>query len=814
MNNKLDKYVQKRDFHKTTEPKGKEEESKETLRFVVQHHMARAEHYDFRLEWEGVLLSWAVPKGPSYNTHDKRLAIKVEDHPMDYRNFEGTIPEEEYGGGTVMIWDEGYWEPLVDVEEGLKKGELKLTLKGRRLKGNWVLIKWKAKSDKKKDNWILIKEKDEYVQDNDGISEYNTSIRTGRTMLEIKEGKDEKLSKNPFNKTNVQLATLVDTMPKGEDWIYEVKYDGYRIIAYVENNSVNLMTRNHNEYNDRFSTIASSIIDFAQGRSMILDGEIVVLDESGRTDFGALQNYLKHPNNKNLTYIVFDILALDGKDLRELPLIQRKKILSTLMKDAPVELHYSNYVNGEEGDIFKAACESNLEGIIGKKIDSTYNGNRDGSWVKLKCDKRQEFVIGGYTVTNIRSSGISALLLGVYNNGDFIYVGRAGTGMSEEDMEMLEKKFNSLKREKSYFKNVPKERSNEEITWLKPELVAEIKFAEWTKENLLRQASYKGLRKDKDAIEVKKEKEEILVEESSKKEEKSRIESKEEVRDKTIVEDIKITHPNKILYDSPNYTKLDIINYYDKVAEAMLPYLSDRVLSVVRCPKGISESCFFLKHPLSSKHINTIAIKESSGEKEDYFYINEKSGIIYEVQMGTLEFHTWGSNIANLEKPDIMVFDLDPDEGMDLEKVRQGVRDLKSILDELSLKSYLKTSGGKGYHVVVPIKASVTWDVFHDFARTVAELMETKWPDRYTSNVRKQKRKNKIFIDWIRNGRGATSVAPYSIRARKGARVSMPIEWGELDEIAPDTIDMDEAISRIGEKDPWEDFFENKQMLK
>ncbi len=399
MNKKLDKYIEKRDFEKTTEPKGKAEESKEALRFVVQHHMARAEHYDFRLEWEGVLLSWAVPKGPSYDTHDKRLAVKVEDHPIDYRNFEGPIPEGEYGGGTVMLWDEGFWEPIVDVEKGLEKGELKLTLKGKRLKGNWVLVKWKAKSDKKKDNWILIKEKDEYVQDNDGISEYNTSIRTGRTMLEIKEGKDERFLKNPFKKTNVQLATLVDSMPKGEDWIYEVKYDGYRIMAYIENNSINLMTRNHNDYINQFSAISSSLLDFAQGRSMVLDGEMVVLDESGKTDFGALQNYLKHPNKQQLTYIVFDILALDGKDLRELPLIQRKNILQSLMKNAPSELHYSNYVNGEEGSIFQAACESNLEGIVGKKTDSTYSGNRDGSWIKIKCDNRQEFVIGGYTVT-------------------------------------------------------------------------------------------------------------------------------------------------------------------------------------------------------------------------------------------------------------------------------------------------------------------------------------------------------------------------------------------------------------------------------
>lgn len=809
MTDKLNEYKEKRDFQKTSEPKGKTKESKDALRFVVQHHMARAEHYDFRLEWEGVLLSWAVPKGPSYDTHDKRLAVKVEDHPLDYRNFEGTIPKGEYGGGTVMLWDEGFWEPVGDVDSGLKKGEIKFILSGKRLKGKWTLIKWKAKSTKDKDNWLLIKEKDEYASDEKNILKLDTSIRSSRTMVEIEGGKEAKVSKNPFNKVKVQLATLVDKMPKEKDWIYEVKYDGFRIIAFVEEDEARLMTRNENDYKKQFARISSTLVDFALGRSMVLDGEVVVLNESGKTDFQGLQNYLKHNNNKDLTYIVFDILALDGEDLRDKPLKERKEILKNLMEDAPPELHFSNYIKGEE-DIFKAACDSGLEGIICKKLNSIYSGSRDDSWLKLKCENRQEFVIGGYTLTDKRASGVSALLLGLYKDDEFIYVGRAGTGLSESDMEMLEKRFKSLKRVKSYFKQVPKERSNEEITWLKPELVADIKFAQWTNDNLLRQASFKGIRTDKIPEEVIKE-EEIKIQ--PKKHEKVKNNINNEV--KSIGEEIKITHPDKVLFQNPKITKGEVVDYYKQVAERMIPYVSNRILSSLRCPKGIDEDCFFMKHPLGkSKYISSVKIKESSGDKDDYFYIKDEAGIVYEAQMGTIEFHTWASNIDELEKPDVMVFDLDPDKGMDISKIREGVKDIKGILDELGLKSFLKTSGGKGYHVVVPVKPNIEWEDFKSFANTVAEVMEKKWPEKYTTNIRKVNRKNRIFIDWLRNGRGATSVAPYSIRARKGAKVSMPIFWEELDEIAPDGIDMEEAIKRAKGEDPWEEFFSQDQMLK
>ncbi|MHB8072345.1 DNA ligase D [Desulfosporosinus fructosivorans] len=818
MTAKLNEYNQKRNFARTMEPVGITEVAQQGLRYVVQHHLARRDHYDFRLEWEGALLSWAVPKGPSYDTRDKRLAVRVEVHPLEYRNFEGTIPKGEYGGGVVMLWDEGYWEPSGDVDEGLRAGMLKFVLQGRRLKGKWALVRLKGKAGEKQENWLLLKEKDEYAKTADGISELTTSIRTGRTMMEIEEGEEEKITKNPFGSTDVQLAQLVNTVPEGENWLYELKYDGYRILAYIEGDSVRLITRNGHDYTTRFQDVASSLAEWAEGRAMILDGEMAITDSAGKTDFQALQNYLKNPPAGNLTYILFDLLALDGADLRGHRLIDRKETLEALLKDAPKNLHYSRHVRGNGKESFRAACEAGLEGIVGKKADSVYSGARNGDWIKLKCDQRQEFVIGGYTLSDKKTSGVSSLLLGVYAGGELVYAGRAGTGLSESDMEELEGKFAGLKRRESPFQLAPKPRSKEKITWLEPELVAEIKFAEWTADHRLRQASFKGLRTDKNPRDIKKEKaaedkaNEEMQPPSAAKEAESVMKTN---ANSIIIEGIKISNPDKLIFADPEITKGDVIRYYAQVAERMLPYVSHRVLSIVRCPKGISQTCFYKKHPgPGSLGIVTIPISSSDGKMEDYFYIENPAGLIAEAQMGTLEFHTWGSRVGELEKPDLMVFDLDPDEGMDLSRVRQGARDVKNILAELSLNSYLKTSGGKGYHVVVPLKPAASWDVFHDFARRVAEVMEQKWPDRYTSNVRKAKRTNKIFIDWIRNGRGATSIAPYSIRARNGAGVSMPIAWEELDTVAPNGVNMAEALRRIGGNDPWNDFFRNNQQLK
>ncbi len=805
MNRQLSEYNQKRNFGRTTEPEGITVNSEEQLRFVVQHHIASKDHFDFRLEWNGTLLSWAVPKGPSFNPKEKRLAIKVEDHPMDDRNFEATLPKGDYGGGVVMLWDEGFWVPCGNVDQGLDEGVLKFKINGIRLKGKWALIRLKGKASESKDNWLLLKEKDEYIKTETGISEFLTSIRTGRTMTEIEEGKDESFTRNPFDSAKVQLAKLVKKVPEGDDWLYEMKYDGYRILAFVEGNNARLITRNNNDYTKRFYSVANALAGFSKGKAMVLDGEMTIIDKAGKTDFQALQNYMKNPKNLNLTYIVFDLLALDGEDLRQRPLFKRKELLENLMKDAPENLYYSRHVKGNGKDSFVVACETGMEGIVGKKYDSVYNGTRSGDWIKLKCDKRQEFVIGGHTRSDKKISGISSLLLGIYEDENLIFSGRAGTGFNKHNTKELTTKFNSLIRKKAPFKNPPKVRSNEEITWLEPELAAEIKFAEWTEDNQLRQASFKGLREDKNPKDIKKE---SVAEESEKS-----MESNEN-NSNIIIDGIKVTSPDKVIFEDPEITKIDVIRYYEKVSEKMLTFVGHRILSIVRCPKGVNQTCFYKKHPGSKlKGIATLPISKDSEDSEEYFYIENKSGLISEAQMGTLEFHTWGSRVDNLEKPDMMVFDLDPDEGMDLEQVRQGARDLREILNELSLDSYIKTSGGKGYHVVVPLKPTATWDTFYTFAKSVAEVMEKKWSDRYTTNSRKTKRSGKIFIDWMRNGRGATSVAPYSLRAREGAAVSMPITWEELDSIAPDGVNMHLALQRILTDDPWEGFFSSDSYL-
>lgn len=807
MARKLEEYQKKRDADKTPEPKGKVFESGKQLAYVVQHHIATRDHYDFRLEWDGVLLSWAVPKGPSYNTKDKRLAIQVEDHPLEYKDFEGTIPKGEYGGGTVMLWDEGEWEPQEDIEKGLKEGSLKIILKGSRLKGKWALVRLKQEKDDKK-NWLLIKEKDKYAMDNDGISEYKTSVRTNRTMKEIADNIESNNSSLPFEETKVQLAKLVDKVPEGDDWIYELKYDGYRIIAYINDNKVQLMSRNGQDYTLKFKSIADVLLKWSDGRSMVLDGEVVVLDKNGRTNFQALQEYLKNPKDKNLTYIVFDLLALSGIDLRGETLLDRKERLSSLKLDEQQNLHYSKHTDKAGMDTFVAACQAGMEGIICKKANSIYSGTRNGDWLKVKCGNRQEFVIGGYTLTEKKRSGLSALLLGVYEEKDLIYVGRAGTGFTQKIMNDLEKKFEKIKRKTSPFKEEPEKRYDEEITWLSPKLVAEVSFAEWTNENQLRQGSFKGLRTDKAPMEV------IRENYHQNKEEDVEVEETNANRKSATVKGINISNPDKEMFEGFGITKEDLAKYYNEVANRMMIFVSNRILSLLRCPDGITGQCFYQKHLSKAiKGLQTISINENSGDSEDYFYLTDAEGLVRLVQMGNIEFHTWGSQVKKLENPDMIVFDLDPAEGMELERVREGVRDMKKILDEISLESFLKTSGGKGYHVVVPLEPSADWEAVKSFAKMTAIAMEERWPDRYTSNMRKENRKGKIFIDWVRNGRSATSVAPYSVRARKGAPVSMPISWEELDTIAPNDVSMKIAIERIKVKDPWNNFFKVKQKI-
>lgn len=838
----LDHYKEKRDFNKTKEPEGNIENSNGPLRFLIQHHKASRTHFDFRLEWNGVLLSWAVPKGPSFDTRDKRLAVMVEEHPVEYGNFEGNIPKDEYGGGVVMLWDEGFWESQVDIENGLNEGMLKFVLNGKRLKGKWALVRMNTKTgksgksgksgkqdraepsvkedesekpDKPEKNWLLIKEKDQFSQIPISISEFTTSIRTGRTMDEIMQDKFvlKIEGKNPFDKAEVQLAKLVNKVPDGDNWVYELKYDGYRIIAYLEGGAVRLMTRNGQDYTKLFKPVADSLIGWGDRKTLVLDGEMVILDAYGKTDFQALQQYIKNPTNENLVYTIFDLLAISGSDLRNIPLIERKALLEILMRDAPDNLHYSSHASGNNKEIFHASCQANMEGIICKKADSIYSGTRNGDWLKIKCENSQEFVIGGFTLTKNKRSGVSAILVGVYDGANLLYVGRAGTGFSDKAEEELTEKFKNIVSKKSHFLNVPEQRNDETITWLEPELVAEIKFAEWTNQKLLRQASYKGLRTDKNPRQINMELAEDKTTSDVKTENKAKI--SEPSSRNVPMNKVSLSNPSKLIFEDDGITKEDVAKYYITIADRFMPYIENRILSVLRCPRGLRGECFYQKHlDREADGIGKLSVIEKSGDTDEYLYIKDVNGLVNAVQMGTVEFHTWGSQVDRLEMPDMITFDLDPDEGLDIEHVRTGVKDMKKILDELTLVSYLKTSGGKGFHIVIPLEPSANWDIVHNFAKLTANAMEQRWPDRYTTNMRKEQRKGKIFIDWIRNGRGATSVAPYSLRARKGAPVTMPISWEELDLVTPNGIKMFDALQRIEDEDPWKDFFETKQQLK
>lgn len=762
----LIEYISKRDFSKTPEPKDQPRRKKTKERiFVIQLHRARKLHYDFRLEYDGVLLSWAVPKGPSLNPKDKRLAVRTENHPLSYAGFEGTIPEGSYGAGAVLIFDEGTWKEQASVQKSLQEGMLKFTLRGTRISGAFVLVRMQE------DNWLLIKEKDSFAKKAPGIGRYKTSIRSGRTLDEIAGSS----FRNPFHTPEVELAVLKTTIPEEKGWLYEIKFDGYRMIAQIEGNRIRFLSRNHSDYTEKFPEIRDALLRMADGRAMILDGEIAAFDPSGRSDFRMLQDFLKKRETQNVAYAVFDLLSFDGEDLRPKPLHIRKEQLQKLLSRETAPLFYSQHIEGNGAALLQKAEELSLEGIVGKKKDSPYTGKRSGNWIKLKCKKSDEFIIGGYIPSAKKDRKIQSLLLGEFIGDTLFYRGKVGSGIRSMEEQRLIAAFQKRKRKTSPFLN----EHEKSAVYLRPDLIAEISYAEMTTDGKLRQASYKGLRQDKDLSEI---------------------------RQSVSLPEITISHPNRIVFRKKKIAKIDIARYYQIVGDRMLPYLKDRPLAVLRCNAGIEKS-FLKKHP-SQKHpgIRTFPIKGKNGTSAAYFSVESADGILAEVQSGTVEFHIWGAHATSVEAPDYMVFDLDPDTGIPLSKVRSGAGHVKEILDEFNLTSFLKTSGGKGYHIVVPFAQAKDWDTFAQFAQNLARLLENRFPELFTTDIRLSRRKGKIFIDWLRNRRGATSVAPYSLRARESAAVSMPIAWEELDVIAPDAIGIQEALQRLN-SDPWKDFF-------
>ena len=783
---KLKKYNSKRNFNITNEPEGRVGRSnRRKLKFSVQHHLARADHYDLRLELDGVALSWALPKGPSFCTADKRLAMRVEDHPVDYMDFEGTIPKGEYGGGTVMLWDEGEWTPRVDPEKGIAEGSLKFNLNGQRLKGDWALVK--IKNSDGGDPWLLIKERDGYAKNTAGISRFTRGVRSGKSMSEIAKS----ATSNPFKKSDVMLAKLCESLPTGKGWVYELKYDGHRTLGFCEGGKTTLYTRNGHNCTSAFSVAAEALSEALKGRAAVVDGEMVVAGEGGIPDFGALQAYMKNKSEGGLNYVIFDLLALDGEDLRKATLIERKQKLKALLKNAPSVLSYSEHTEKMTKKNIEAIKSSGMEGIVAKRADSAYVAGKNGDWQKLKFRGSREFVIGGYTLSE--SGELRSLLVGFYEDGKLNFSGRVGTGFTQDSRKELKKRLTAIERKTPPFSSVPKEFESDTV-WVKPALAAQVDFAEITSAGLLRQASFKGVRSDKPVKEIGGECPKTVKKEGEK------------------VCGIKITHPEKAMFSDPTVTKSELAEYYAAVSERMLPYIKDRFLSLVCCPSGIDGEKFFRRH----MEKNFVGIKCAPAEDDEYFYATNDRGVLNSVQYNAVEFHVWGSRKASPYRPDIMVFDLDPDEKLALVDVRRGVRELKSVLNGLGLKSFLKTSGGKGYHIVIPFKNGIDGQVFRDFSKKVAQLMEEAYPNRYISTMSKKAREGKIFIDWQRNSPGATSVAPYSVRARKGAPVSMPIAWEELSKVAPAAVDIRSALRRLKKPDPWADFFTVKstQILK
>lgn len=775
----LERYNAKRDFAKTAEPRG-EIAKVEGRTFMVQKHDATRLHWDLRLEVDGVLKSWAVTRGPSLDPDEKRLAVRTEDHPMSYATFEGTIPKGEYGGGTVMLWDRGTWAPVPGKSaKDLEKGHLHFTLDGERMKGEWLLIRLKPRGKETRENWLLRKIDDDHAGATDALVETGlTSVATGRTMQEIAEGKKPSPRRRPGPPSArakrsgpglrrgdgkppafrpPQLATLVDSVPAGNGWLHEMKYDGYRALVAIGKGGPRVYTRSGLDWTDKFTGIAQAAATLPAA-SALIDGEVVAFKD-GKPDFSTLQDALSNGSG-DLVFFAFDLLERDGEDLTDLPQIERKEQLRTLLDGADPRLLFSEHVLGAGEKLFEAMCREGHEGVISKRADAPYRGKRTKSWLKTKCTRRQEFVIIGWLPSSARGRGLKSLLLGVHQDGALRYAGKVGTGFNATNSADLIDKLTRLAR-KTPPADVPKVAARG-AQWVTPKLVAEVAFAEFTAEHVVRHASFIALRDDKPA-------EEIVPERAA-------------PPPPAPHSDVKITNADRVIFPDSKITKGDLAYYYAAVAPILLPWLAHRPISLVRCPQGRAKQCFFQKHDAGSfgSHVHHVDIREKDGSTEPYLWVDDADGVRACVQMGTIEFHGWGSRVEDVEKPDRLVFDLDPDEGLDFAKVKKAAEDLKEYLADMGLTSFPMLTGGKGVHVIVPLTPQAEWPAAKSFADRFARALAQAEPDRFTANLKKADRKGRIFIDYLRNQRGSTAVMPYVARARPGAPVSAPVSWSEL----------------------------------
>lgn len=848
----LEKYWKKRDFDQTPEPQGSEGHSGPRLGYVIHKHDASRLHYDFRLELEGTLKSWAVPKGPSLDPAEKRLAVQVEDHPLDYGTFEGTIPPKQYGAGTVMLWDYGWWTPQGDPAAGWRKGRLKFRLDGKKLHGHWTLVRMKGRAEERQENWLLIKEHDDDARpgSSDEITrELTASVVSGRSMDEIAAGAASKSaqpaadtgtedkaaharSAGKANSTTLsalpdfiepQLATLVEQAPAGADWLAEIKYDGYRILCRLEHGAARLFTRQRHDWSGKVAPLCAAIAALP-ARSAWLDGELLALGDDGQPSFQALQQAFEKPAATRWIYYAFDLLHLDGEDLRALPLLQRKQRLQRLLEqqtasDGSVQLLYSDHVEGDTRAVFQHACLHQLEGIIAKRSTAPWSGGRSRSWQKVKCERRQEFVIGGYTEPAGTRQGFGALLLGYFDHdGRLHYAGRVGTGFNDHLLATLSQWLQQHEQDSPAFINAPTGAARRGVHWVPPVKVAEVRFAEWTGEGLLRQAAFLGLREDKAAAEVVREEEETAMQLDTKPTPSAARSRPTRKQSGVSVAGVTLTHPDRVLFADTGLSKLALARYYESVADWILPHLAQRPLTLLRCPSGSAE-CFFQKHAGEAmpEVVEGIDVPDNDGGQDRYMMVNTLAGLVGLVQMGVLELHTWGSRQGHLDEPDRLILDLDPDPALPWKQVVEGAQLARTLLSETGLTSFVKTTGGKGLHLVVPLQGGHRWDEVKAFSHALANHLAATLPTLFLSKAAKASRERRIYVDWLRNARGATAVAAFSTRARPGAPLSVPIAWEELEQedLRSTSFTVANIAQRLRDRkqDPWAEYETTRQRL-
>ena len=844
----LQTYWKKRDFGVTNEPKGEVARPGKRLSFVIQKHAATRLHYDFRLELGGTLVSWAVPKGPSLDPHVRRMAVHVEDHPLSYASFEGVIPKSQYGAGTVEVWDRGEWAPIGDPKEGLRKGKLKFELHGEKLHGVWNLVRINARRDERQEPWLLIKENDEEARpatEYDIVSELPESVlskplprkaakKTAKKATTKTKGADLPAQAVPARlplSFFPQLATLVDEPPQSGGWIYEVKFDGYRIVARIDGDDIRLFTRNGNNWTSRLATLRDELAKLGIGEAWI-DGEIAVLDEKGHPSFQLLQGAFDASKTRDIVFYVFDLPYFGGYDLRRVPCIERRAILRAVMDKSPTpHVRFSEHFEGDGASLLKGACEQGLEGLIAKRADSAYASNRSAQWIKLKCTKRQEFVIVGYTDPKGSRSGFGSLLLGIHDaEGKLRYSGNVGTGFNDNLLRSLKEKLAALDTARAPIDPVPRGVKGH---WVKPKLVAEVAFTEWTSDGRVRHPVFHGLRTDKDPSTITVEK---PIDLPSPKARKREVQNKgartrhvpppklteammrpDDADAGGTVRGIKVTHPERVIDTASGATKLDLVRYYDRIAEHALPHLIARPVALVRAPYGVAGELFFQKHGDTVK-VPGIKLLDPKywPEHDPMLEIDTPEALVAAAQMNMVELHTWNSTTKAIDKPDRMLFDLDPGKGIEWPTLVEATELTKKFLDMLGLGSFLKTSGGKGLHIVVPLTPKDGYDTVKDFSQAVVVHLARTLPKLFVSKAGEQNRVGRIFIDYLRNGIGATTAAAFSARARPGLGVSVPVKWSELGDLEGasqwNIFSVHERLSKQ-RADPWKDYAKTRQTI-